>query len=270
LIESHITASQSPIRPSTLAPRHTTFAHGPTGYRPRLRVTQPPTITRVQPLRPRGLKVLIHVEGDDEPFEVMLEALERSRLGVGDALPSDKKHYLLNADADIRVRDAALNLISYRARTRTELQRRLRQKGFRPARIDPCLEWLQEKGFIDDEAVAAAFIRDRLLHRPRGKARLSSELRAKGVAGDIAKQTIERVFEDQETSDVALAHEVAEKWVRRQNGPVLDALASDGRSTARDKARRRLHGYLARRGFRGEALSAGTAAAIAHARGEAG
>lgn len=220
-----------------------------------------PIITRVQPLRPRGLKVLIHAEGE-EPFEVMLEALERSRLGVGDALPPDKKHHLLNSDADIRVRDAALNLISYRARTRAELQRRLRQKGFRPARIDPCLDRLQEKGFIDDEAVAAAFIRDRLLHRPRGKARLSSELRAKGVAGDTVKKTIERVFEDQGTSDDALAQEVVEKWIQRQNAGVLEALASDGRSPERDKARRRLHGYLSRRGFRGEALGAATVTAV--------
>ncbi len=266
-MERHIPTSLRPFLSPTLGPsNHTTFAHGPTGHRPRLCVTQPPIITRVQPLRPRGLKVLVHVEGDDEPFEVMLEALERSRLGVGDALPPDKRHYLLNADADIRVRDAALNLISYRARTRSELQRRLRQKGFRPARIDPCLDRLQEKGFIDDEAVAAAFVRDRLLHRPRGKARLSSELRAKGVAGDVAKQAIERVFEDQETSDVSLAHEVAEKWVRRQNSSILDALARDGRSPERDKAHRRLNGYLARRGFRGDALRAGTAAAIARAR----
>jgi regulatory protein len=220
-----------------------------------------PIITRVQPLRPRGLKVLIHAEGE-EPFEVMLEALERIRLGVGDVLPPDKKHHLLNSDEDIRVRDAALNLISYRARTRAELRRRLRQKGFRPARIDQCLDRLQEKGFIDDDDVAAAFIRDRLLHRPRGKARLSSELRAKGVAGDAAKQAIERVFEDEGTSDDALAQEVAEKWIQRQNAGVLEALASDGRSPERDKARRRLHGYLTRRGFRGETLGAATTTAV--------
>lgn len=229
-------------------------------------MTPPPLITRVQPLRPRGLKVMIHLEGG-EPFEVMLEALERSRLGVGDVLPSDLKHHLLNTDADIRVRDAAMNLISYRARTRTELLRRLRQKGFRPARIDLCLNRLTEKGFIDDEAVAGAFIRDRLRHRPRGKARLAAELRAKGVDGDLAKHTIDRVFEAEETSDVAIAREVAEKWVARQNAAVLQALASDGNSTERIRALRRLNGYLARRGFRGDALGEATRRAVALSKG---
>jgi len=216
-------------------------------------VTPPPLITRIKPLRPRGLKVMVHLESG-EPFEVMLEALERSRLGVGDVLPPDLRHHLLNADADIRVRDAAMNLISYRARTHTELRRRLRQKGFPPARIELCLDRLQEKGFIDDEAVAGAFIRDRLRHRPRGKARLAAELRAKGVNGDLAMRTIDRVFEAEATSDVALAREVAEKWVVRQNAALLQGLAGTGTSTERAKALRRLNGYLARRGFRGEAL----------------
>lgn len=209
---------------------------------------------------------MIHLEGG-EPFEVMLEALERSRLGVGDVLPSDLKHLLLDTDADIRVRDAAMNLISYRARTRAELQRRLRQKGFLPARIDLCLDRLTEKGFIDDEAVAGAFIRDRLRHRPRGKARLAAELRAKGVDGDLAKHTIDRVFEAEETSDITLAREVAEKWVARQNAAVLQALASDGNSTERIRALRRLNGYLARRGFRGDALGEGTRRAVALSKG---
>ena len=216
----------------------------------------PPLIIRVEPLRPRGLKVRLHLDRG-EPLEITLEALERSRLGVGDPLPPDRQNRLLNDDADIRVRDAALNLISYRARTRAELRTRLRQKGFPPARIDPCLDRLQEKGFIDDGAVAEAFVRDRLRHRPKGKAALSSELRRKGVSTETAGTAIERVFDDAETSDLALAREVAEQWAARQSAAVLEALASDTPSAERDKARRRLHGYLARRGFRGPALGTG-------------
>lgn len=224
-----------------------------------------PHITRVEPLRPRGLKVLLHLDRG-EPFEVMLEALERHRLGVGDPLPSQKRHHLLNDDADIRVRDAALNLLSYRARTRTELRRRLRQKGFRPARIDPCLDRLEEKGFLDDRAVAEAFVRDRLRHRPRGKAALSSELRAKGVDGELALRSIDQVFEDADLDDVTLARSVGRKWVARQGAAILAALVDARRTPEREKAHRRLHGYLSRRGFRGAALGEGMEAARQAAR----
>ncbi|MDA0311486.1 MAG: regulatory protein RecX [Gemmatimonadetes bacterium] len=216
-------------------------------------MTTSPLITRIQPRRPRGLKVLIHLD-DGEPFEVTLEALERSRLGVGDALPAKARHQLLDMDEGVRVREAALNLLSYCPRTRTELARRLKKKGFHHARIVPCLDRLQERGFINDRAVAEAFIRDRIRLKPRGRSRLRSELRAKGVDGDTVEQVIEQVFADQEVSDVQLAEQVARGWVARQGRAMLDALGSDDR-TARDKARRRLHGFLGRRGFGGHALS---------------
>ena len=220
-----------------------------------------PLITRVQPLRPRGLKVVVHLDVG-EPLEITLEALERSRLGVGDLLPPDRRKRLLDEDADIRVREAALNQISYRARTRVELQRKLRKKGFEPARIESCLSWLEERGFLDDRAVAAAFIRDRLRHRPRGRAALTSELRAKGVGGEVIGSALDEVFETEGTDDVALARSVAEMWVARQPASLLEALARTDHAPERDKARRRLMGYLTRRGFRSEALSTGMAHAI--------
>ena len=212
-----------------------------------------PLITRIQSLRPRGLKVLIHTDCD-EPFEVTLEALERNRLGVGDPLPEAHRHLLLNDDADVRVREAALNLLSYRMRTRSELKRRLRQKDFRPARIDLCLDQLEAKGFLNDEAAAAAFIRDRLRHRPRGKARLSSELRSKGLNADIINRVIDDVFENEGTDDLLLARQVAEGWLRRQNQDTVKTLADTAHSQSREKVRRRLYGHLTRRGFRGDAL----------------
>ena len=212
-----------------------------------------PLITRIQSLRPRGLKVLIHTDCD-EPFEDTLEALERNRLGVGDPLPEARRHLLLNDDADVRVREAALNLLSYRMRTRSELKRRLRQKDFRPARIDLCLDQLEAKGFLNDEAAAAAFIRDRLRPRPRGKARLSSELRSKGLDADTVNRVINDVFENEGTDDLLLARQVAEGWLRRQNQETVKTLADTAHSQSREKGRRRLYGHLTRRGFRGDAL----------------
>ncbi len=220
----------------------------------------PPRITRLEPLRPRGLKVLVHLDGGD-PFEVTLEALERCKLGVGDQLSEDARKELADLDADVRVRESALHLLSYRARTRRELRTRLRQKGFPVTRIRSCLDDLEGKGLLDDGAVAAAFVRDRLRHRPRGRARLVSELRAKGVEADLAGDTIDQVFEDEDVSDSGLAREAAESWMSRQGAKMVRALRAAERSPERDRARRRLYGYLARRGFRGEALGE----AIAHA-----
>jgi len=216
-------------------------------------MTKPPLITRVEPRGPRGLRVLIHLDAD-EPIEITLEALELSRLGVRDPLPPDARRNLLETDADVRVRGAALNLLSYRARTRLELKTKLRQKGYGADRIDSCLDRLEQRGLLDDAAVAAAHVRDRLLHRPRGKAKLASELRAKGLDTETASDTIDRVFNDQGATDTDLAREAAEGWLRRQGAAMVTGLAGPS-GPERDKAKRRLHGYLARRGFRGEAMT---------------
>jgi regulatory protein len=232
---------------------------------PRRAERSDPLVTRIEPLRPRGLRVRIHLDRGD-PIEVSLEALERSRLGVGDPLASNRRHHLLNDDADIQVREAALSLLSWRARTRAELRRRLLSKGFRPSRVDPCLERLQEKGLLDDAAVSAAFVRDRLRHRPRGRARLSSELRAKGVDPAVAQRAVDRVLTEEDLTDTALAHRAAQDWLARQSPGVLRTLASSERHAAGEKARRRLYGYLARRGFRGQALTRALDGALRRAR----
>lgn len=213
-----------------------------------------PLITRLEPLRPRGLRVRVHLDRG-EPFEVALEALEGLRLGAGNPLPSNQRHHLLNADADVKIRDAALNLLSYRARTRAELRRRLVAKGHRPARVDPCLDRLTARGLLDDAAVAAAFVRDRLRHRPRGKTRLRQELRGLGVQAELAARVVDDVLDEEEVTESALARLVVEAWLARQSTATVRALTSSRRDAASEKAYRRLHGYLARRGFAGAALS---------------
>lgn len=214
----------------------------------------PPVITRLEPLRPRGLNLRVHLDRG-EPLEVALEAVERMGLGVGDPLPSNVRHHLLDADAEVKTREAALNFLSHRARTRAELRRKLVGKGFRPARVDPCLDRLEARGLLDDAAVASAFVRDRIRHRPRGKGRLAQELRAKGVADAVARTVVDRVLEDEDVTEERLARQVVEGWVKRQGPAVLRALRLGERSPEREKARRRLHAFLARRGFGGPALS---------------
>ncbi|MEX2466021.1 MAG: regulatory protein RecX [Gemmatimonadota bacterium] len=224
-----------------------------------------PRITRVEPFGRRGLEVRLHLD-EGEPLKVALEAFERAVVGVGDTLPPDRRRSLLEVDADVRARDAALNLLSYRARTRTELARKLHTKGFEAGRVERCLDRLAERGLLDDAAVAAAFVRDRLRHRPRGRARLASELRAKGVSAELAGDVIEEVFENEEVTDVSLAREIADGWVARQGRALLDALGADERSPERERAHRRLRAYLSRRGLGGDALRAGVERAVSTAK----
>jgi len=224
-------------------------------------------ITRLEPLKPRGLRLRIHLD-DGASLEVALEALERLHLGAGDVLAAGARRRLEEEDLRWRLREAALHLLSYRARSRAELRQRLRKKGFAFREIDECLDDLEERGLLDDEAMAAAFVRDRLRHRPRGRGRLVSELRDRGVSPDLAARVVERVLGDSGRTEHDLAHEVVEKWLRSQNPQALADLRRPPGHTRRERVRRRLYAYLARRGFRSDALRAAVAHAEAGARSD--
>ncbi len=213
-----------------------------------------PLVLRLEPLPPRGLRVRVHLERA-EPLEVALEALERVGLGLGDPLTPTLRHHIEDADQEIRVREAALSLLSHRALTRAELGRKLRVKGFRPARVAACLDRLEARGLLDDSAVASAFVRDRLRHRPRGRTRLTAELRSKGVPADLAGHVVDTVLDEEHTTELELAARAARAWIKRQPEPVISALAAGDRSPEAMRARRRLYGYLGRRGFGGSALT---------------
>jgi regulatory protein len=152
---------------------------------------------------------------------------------------------------------AALRLLAARQRGVEELRGRLRKKGFTTKEVSNCLEWLKERDLLDDEAFSRALVRDRLNFSPRGAATLKMELTRKGISRDVADVAVQTVLRETENSDMSLAEEAARRWVRKQGEGLLRELTEEEFSPSREKARRRLYGFLARRGFRGGSARSG-------------
>ena len=81
-------------------------------------------------------------------------------------------------------RESALKLLERTRRTRSDLARRLKDKGFAVPAIAEVLDRLVEVGLIDDSEYARAWLAGRWGRRPSGWRRLQQELRAKGIADD--------------------------------------------------------------------------------------
>ncbi len=130
----------------------------------------------------------------------------------------------------------ALKLLGYRPRSRWELRQRLRQKGFEDKEAELTIDQLQDHGYVDD-LVAAKSFRD---HAERvkllGRSGAKMFLRQRG----IDSENIEQALEDYDEEGTAL------KLLERKRG-ALNRLP-------RHVARRRLAGYLMRRGYSGESL----------------
>jgi regulatory protein len=204
---------------------------------------------------------------DGSRVEAPAEAVLGEGLSVGDPLDDALRARLTDADLGWRARQAALNVLAVRARSRRELEQRLRRKDFPREVIDACLDDLDRQGLLDDAAFARSVVRDRVRLSPRGPAHLLQELRKRGVEDPVAETALRRVLDEEEVSVHGLAEEAALGWLRRQSDGVVRALADEAFTKERERARRRLHGYLARRGFRGsaavEAMDAATDAARA-------
>lgn len=213
-----------------------------------------PKITAIR-RHPRKERVRVFVEGLEEPrAELALDLVARTGLAPGDELDDDTLAPLLREDAAFRARDAALNLLSHRARSRAEIRRRLGRREYPTAVIEETVAWLEGRGYLDDAAFAGSFVRDRLRLRPRGRLGLLSELRRKGVDEATAAAAVDRVLEEEGLDEATLALDAADAWARKNRTVVRRA----GRSREdRQRARRRLYGHLARRGFAPDAVRAG-------------
>jgi regulatory protein len=199
-------------------------------------------ITAIVPQQFHPERVNVFVDG---AFRLGLaaEPVLAEPLRVGDEVDDACLAALEAKDGGWKARDAALSLLSHRARSAAELTRRLRRKGYGDEVAEETVGRLGELGMVDDAAFAESFVRDRVRLRPQGKRRMASELRARGVDAETASAAIGEVMAREDATELDLARAAAARWKPRP-----------GEDPAR--ARRRLHAFLARRGFGGDAVRA--------------
>lgn len=130
-------------------------------------------------------------------------------------------------------RDAALRFLTYRARSESEVQRRLARK-FSPLVIELVITSLRTQHFLDDAAFALQWRRNREDHRPRSDRLLQQELQLKGVPSEIVREAL--VEYDNPSNAYRAGRQLAQK--------LADRAASEG------DFRKRLSSHLQRRGFR--------------------
>ena len=197
-------------------------------------------ITSIQPQKLRADRVNVHVDGE---FRLALaaEMAISEHLHMGDEIDEARLEVLEAKDRGWKARDAALSLLSHRARSATELKQRLKRKGFEPEMAESTVERMEALGMVDDASFAESFVRDRVRLRPHGRRRLAQELRAKGVDEETARAAIDEVMEREDASEMGLARAAAARWKPRPGEEP-------------ERARRRLHAFLARRGFGGDVV----------------
>jgi regulatory protein len=173
-------------------------------------------------------RVSVYLDGR---FAFGLPAIVAARLKPGQTL-SEAEIAALKREGDAEADyNRALNYLSYRPRSRTEIERYFQKRGLANEEIEVIVARLGRAGLLDDEAFARFWVENRERFKPRGLRALRYELRQKGIGDAIIDRVLVAV--DEEDS----AYRSAEKKARQLGH--LD----------REVFYRKLIGYLSRRGF---------------------
>ena len=196
-----------------------------------------PTIEKIEKQK-RGSGVDLVVDGSTW-ITVHRDVVFECAVRRGDPATEALRSRLESTDANHRAYASALLLLSYRPRAEGELRQRLRRKGLPEAAVDDAIARLRRTGLVDDEQFSRTWVENRGSGASaRGMSLLAAELRAKG----IDSETITEALAGTDESELALA-------AARPRAARLAGLEYGD-------FRRRLAGFLQRRGFGYDATAA--------------
>ena len=177
---------------------------------------------------------------DDKPFVVIPSAfVEKFGLRIGLEIEAEVIEKLIDADEAMRAKNYSLDLLRENIYSKTQMTRELEREGFGEQTVKTIIAELIHSGHIRDRLYAENWIQRRQKSNPKGRTVLKQELINKGVDREIAEQVLAAVKSEEESK---LAFQIAQKRAKQYKRLPIHV------------AKRRLHGFLARRGFEPEVI----------------
>ncbi len=173
-------------------------------------------------------RVNLYLDGE---YAFGLTAVKAARLHHGQVLSDTKIDALKVQDQQDQAFDRAVRFLSYRPRSRVEIERYLRRKGAGDAVLPEVVDRLEQAGYLNDDAFARFWVDNRQRFSPRGQRALGYELRQKG----LSSQTIASALHDLDEEKAA--------W------QAIEGRLSRWNDLTNEQLRRKVTAFLQRRGF---------------------
>jgi len=204
----------------------------------------PPTTGTITSLSVRGRsgeRLTVWLDGK-RAFDISRIVADESGLSKGEWLDEDRVSELLRKDEPYRARDRALDLLTRRDLLGSELVSKLVAAGISQGEADMVLEWLQERGYVDDTRYAGAYVADKA-KVGWGRRRIIAELARKGLDQAVAKAAWQDWSDEHPGDETGALVDI----VKRRFGSRLN---SDPEGT-----KRRVSAFLVRRGHDWDSIS---------------
>lgn len=140
-----------------------------------------------------------------------------------------------------RARDFAVRYLGHAPRTRRQLRDKLTDKEFSTEAIDAVIQFLTQKGYLNDIFFAKNYISNKTRINNYGRRRIIVGLLQKGVSKEDIQAAYNQIDEDDNAEDetAAAARALAKRTARKD----MDEIRND------PKEKQRLMAFLVRRGF---------------------
>ena len=168
-----------------------------------------------------GRKDKIHIYIDGE-YRLTVDEIFWFSCGYisGDEIDEEELTAFEEAAGSRRAFNSALNSLDYRDHSEKEIRAKLMRKHGAEY-VDKAVEKLIELDLINDRRYAENYARELFEHKKFGKIRIKSELIAKGIASDIASETVISLFEDEEPDNIQrIVDIIKKKYYNRMNDEV--------------------------------------------------
>lgn len=141
---------------------------------------------------------------DESEVKTTLGTVTELRLFQGRELDDRDMDILRRESKRALSREKALELVSQRQMSARELLKRLRDKGADEETADYCVQWIVERGLIDEERYAAAVVRH-YAAKGYGEGRVRQELMRRGVPRELWGDALGQMPEDTSKLDRIVA-----------------------------------------------------------------
>ncbi|HEX7259861.1 MAG TPA: RecX family transcriptional regulator [Candidatus Saccharimonadia bacterium] len=187
-------------------------------------------ITRISQQQVRKERFSVYVDGEYR-LSLSQDQLADAGLRSGDELTPAQFTQLAHLSELGKALEGAYRFLSYRSRSRQEVEQHLRRKQYDASLIDEVIAQLEAVGVLNDLLFAREWIANRQLLNPRSPLELKVELRQKGISPGLIDEAVASMTWDNEV--VMIESLIAQKKLRRrypEERKLLSYLASKGYS----------------------------------------
>ena len=183
-------------------------------------------VTSIVPVDQRKSKVFL-----DEDFAFVLYGGELRRYGIqeGGQVSEELYRKIEEEVLNKRARERSLYLLQNSDKTESQIRKKLLEEGFPLAVTERTLEFLKHYRYVDDRSLAKRYVEGK--SRVKSKKQMAWELCQKGMDGELVREALK---------EGAPEKEAISRLIRQKTG---------GKMPGTQQERRRLYGYLGRKGF---------------------